>query len=335
MHRPRALGPRRSLRDTSSSRSSVARFEGQVAFSRARRHDNAPNDTAVGAFDALRCPSPRRSPGSFPTARGSGRPALRRSRCSPMACSQCLPTCHAWPGDPHRLVGCACGDPAQQAWYLGWAPWALFHGHNPLFTNWMEYPQGVNLAANTEMPLLGLITAPISYVWGSVSSFSLLLWLSYPISASSCFFVLRRWTRSNLGGKRGLLYGFSAFVVAQGLGHLNLCFVPLPPLIFLALYEVLVDQKVAAAKVGNRPRVALERPVPHLARGTDHDRPGRDLWLAGAGNSRFSRHRSRKGRDGRARAHSSLGDFGRHPRIPDLFPAGWSLEHPRSGTKAS
>ena len=157
----------------------------------------------------------------------------------------------AWPGDPHRLVGCACGDPAQQAWYLGWAPWALFHGHNPLFTNWMEYPQGVNLAANTEMPLLGLLTAPISFVWGSVSSFSLLLWLSYPISASSCFFVLRRWTRSNLGAAcGGLLYGFSAFLVAQGLGHLNLCFVPLPPLIFLALYEVLVRQSSRPRKWG-------------------------------------------------------------------------------------
>ena len=67
----------------------------------------------------------------------------------------------AWPGDPHRLVGCACGDPAQQAWYLGWVPWAMLHGHNPLFTTWMEYPTGVNLAANTEMPLLGLLTAPV------------------------------------------------------------------------------------------------------------------------------------------------------------------------------
>ena len=44
----------------------------------------------------------------------------------------------AWPGDPHRLVGCACGDPAEQAWYLGWVPWAIVHGHNPLFTSWMD-----------------------------------------------------------------------------------------------------------------------------------------------------------------------------------------------------
>ena len=57
----------------------------------------------------------------------------------------------AWPGDPHRLVGCACGDPVQQAWFLGWLPWAMLHGHNLFFTNWMEYPPGVNLSNNTEM----------------------------------------------------------------------------------------------------------------------------------------------------------------------------------------
>ncbi|MGA2529227.1 MAG: hypothetical protein ABSG36_08725 [Acidimicrobiales bacterium] len=149
----------------------------------------------------------------------------------------------AWPGDPHRLVGCACGDSAQQAWYLGWAPWAILHGHNPFFTTWMEYPTGVNLAANTEMPLLGLVAAPVTFTAGSVASFSLLLWLAYPLSAASAFFVLRRWTHSNVGAFwGGLLYGFSAYLVAQGLGHLNLAFVPLPPLIFMALYEVFVRQ---------------------------------------------------------------------------------------------
>ena len=150
----------------------------------------------------------------------------------------------AWPGDPHRLVGCACGDPAEQAWYLGWVPWALAHGHNPLFTSWMDYPSGVNLAVNTEMPLLGLVTAPITFFFGPVSSFTFMLWLAYPLSATSAFFVLRHWTSSQLAAAcGGLLYGFSAYVVGQGLGHLNLSFVPLPPLIFLILHEIIVRQR--------------------------------------------------------------------------------------------
>jgi len=157
----------------------------------------------------------------------------------------------AWPGDPHRLVTCACGDPVEQAWYIGWVPWALVHGHNPFFTSWMEYPKGVNLAANTEMPLLGLLGAPITFTAGSVSSFSLLLWLAYPLSATAAFFALRHWTRSNVAAAcGGLLYGFSAYVVGQGLGHLNLSFVPLPPLIFMALHEVLVRQGSKARRWG-------------------------------------------------------------------------------------
>lgn len=149
----------------------------------------------------------------------------------------------AWPGDPHRIVSCACGDPVQQAWFIGWVPWAIFHGHNPFFTNWMEYPYGVNLAAHTEMPLLGLLTAPVTFAFGSVASFSLLLWLSYPLSATAAFFAIRRWTGSNAAaGCGGLLYGFSAYVVSEGLGHLQMSFVPLPPLIFMALHEVLVRQ---------------------------------------------------------------------------------------------
>ncbi|MGA3351808.1 MAG: hypothetical protein ABSD85_01320 [Acidimicrobiales bacterium] len=157
----------------------------------------------------------------------------------------------AWPGDPHRLVGCACGDPVQQAWFLGWLPWAMLHGHNLFFTNWMEYPPGVNLSNNTEMPLLGLLAAPITLTAGAVSSYSFLLWLSYPVSATAAFFVFRRWTRSNLAaGCGGLLYGFSAYVVGQGLGHINLAFVPLPPLIFMTLHEVLVQQQSSPRKWG-------------------------------------------------------------------------------------
>ena len=101
------------------------------------------------------------------------------------------------------------------------------------------------------MPFLGFVTAPISFAFTSVASYQFLLWLSYPISAASAFFVLRRWTHSNLGGLfGGLLYGFSPYMVGQGYGHLNLTFVPLPPLIFLALLEVFVRQKSNCRKWG-------------------------------------------------------------------------------------
>jgi len=149
----------------------------------------------------------------------------------------------SWPGDPGHLPTCACGDPVNIAWFLRWTPFAVFHGHNPLYTTFIEYPGGVNLAQNTSMPLLGMLSAPVSWLFGPVSSTTLFLWLAITSSAGSCFLVLRRWvTWLPAAYVGGLFYGFSPYMVGQAAGHLNLVFVPLPPLILLSLYELVVAQ---------------------------------------------------------------------------------------------
>ena len=72
-----------------------------------------------------------------------------------------------WPVLPlssTRVVEGGVGDPALTMWFLKWVPYALSHGHNPLFTDWINVPHGANLAQNTLMPLLCLIFAPITYL---------------------------------------------------------------------------------------------------------------------------------------------------------------------------
>lgn len=139
---------------------------------------------------------------------------------------------------------CACADPAQAVWFLGWVPHALGHGLNPFFTRLIDYPVGVNLAQNTEMPLLGLLTAPLTLAVSPVASFNLLMWLAYPVSAASMYLVARRLVASEVAAAlAGLCYGFSAYVVGEGFGHVNLSFVPLPPVIFLLLFELVVRQE--------------------------------------------------------------------------------------------
>jgi len=47
------------------------------------------------------------------------------------------------------MMTCACGDPALEMWWLEWLPWALIHGHNPLYTNALYAGTGgVNALAN-------------------------------------------------------------------------------------------------------------------------------------------------------------------------------------------
>jgi hypothetical protein len=141
-----------------------------------------------------------------------------------------------WPGDPNRI---RAGDLDQMVWYLAWTPHALLHWQNPFATTWLNYPGGVNLAQNTSVPLLGLLAAPLTLTVSPLASLNLLLWLAFPLSAFSMYLVLYRWVRwAPAAFVGGALYGFSPYVVTQNLDHLNLAFVPLPPLILMCAYEV-------------------------------------------------------------------------------------------------
>jgi hypothetical protein len=150
-----------------------------------------------------------------------------------------------WPGDPARIAVCACGgnkDPVQTVWFLAWAPYALLHGLDPFVTHLLDAPVGVNLAQNTSMPLLGLLGAPLTLVVNPVASENLLRWLAFPLSATAMYGVACRWVDWwPAAFVAGLFYGFSPYMVAQASVHLDLSFVPLPPLIFYAAYQVVVS----------------------------------------------------------------------------------------------
>ncbi|MGC8463517.1 MAG: hypothetical protein ACP5P9_07605 [Acidimicrobiales bacterium] len=144
------------------------------------------------------------------------------------------------PGDPSRVyMSCDCGDMAQAVWFLAWTPHAVLSGHNPFFTTAMNYPVGVNLAQNTLMPLLGILAAPVTATLGPVASANLWMILAMPLSATSAYLVLRHWRlevpAAALGG---LFFGFSPYLTGQGIGHLDLVFVALVPLIVLVLVDL-------------------------------------------------------------------------------------------------
>lgn len=134
------------------------------------------------------------------------------------------------------------GDQYANMWYLTWVPTALQHGLNPLFSSYLNYPHGVNLLVNTSVLPLGLLMAPVTLLSGPIAAFNVMLTLSLAASAASMYFVARHWCSLRFTAfVAGLLYGFSPYEIAQGTGHLNLCFVPLPPLMFYLLYLVIVD----------------------------------------------------------------------------------------------
>ena len=143
-----------------------------------------------------------------------------------------------WTAGGTRIAGKG-GDLSTDAWFLEWVCYALVHLHNPLVTDWGNYPYGVNGVTNLSMPLLGVLGTPVTLAFGAFVTTTLLFTLAFPLSSLSAYLLIGRWVRwqpAAFGG--GLLYGFSPYLAAQGGSHLNLVFVPLPPLIFLVLYQI-------------------------------------------------------------------------------------------------
>lgn len=147
-----------------------------------------------------------------------------------------------WTSD--RLFGTPSDpDSVLAMWFLGWVPHALAHGLNPLFSDAILVPHGVDLAQNTEAPLLGLLSAPFALFMGPVARTNMLMILAMPASATAFFVVLRKWgvwpVAAAIGG---LIYGFSPFAVGQSTGHLVLIFAPIPPFIALTVVSIVRRQ---------------------------------------------------------------------------------------------
>ena len=86
-------------------------------------------------------------------------------------------------------------DARLATWFLAWAPHALGHGLNPLFSASVDYPQGINLMWNTSMVFPALVLTPITAAFGPVVSYNALTTLALSLSAWCAY--LAAWSRMN------------------------------------------------------------------------------------------------------------------------------------------
>jgi hypothetical protein len=151
---------------------------------------------------------------------------------------------------PSHMTGSGTMDAIEQIWWLAWTAHALPDVHSLFLGQGQNYPFGQNFGVQGSMVVLGAVFAPITRLFGVVVTWNILLRLAVAASASSMCLVLRRWTTwwpaAFLGG---LLYGFSAYTNHLSV-YLFLIFVPLPPLIFLLLHEILVRQQWRPGRTG-------------------------------------------------------------------------------------
>ncbi len=198
---------------------------------------------------------------------------------------------HVWSGGPASVTTCGCGDAARFLWFFEWPVYAIGHGHSVFYSQWLFHPTGINLLDDTSVLGLGILLGPVTALFGPVAGMNVALTLAPTLSALSAFALLRRWvTWWPAAFFGGLIYGFSPFVVTElALNQLNIAFLAVPPLVVMALDELLVRQRRSPVRVGRGAGRPLRDRVLHQHRGAGHHRrlcrPGRRL---GGGGRRHS-----------------------------------------------
>jgi hypothetical protein len=144
----------------------------------------------------------------------------------------------SWIGSPK--------DPQLFIWYLGWIP-----NHLSLFTDYLSYPDGVNLMWNTSMIFPALILWPVTALFGPVVAYNVLMTVGIALSAWFGFLAAERFIDRPIPCfAAGLVYGFSPALIAQALGHPHVMVALFPPIALILGHEILVRHRMHPAAPG-------------------------------------------------------------------------------------
>jgi hypothetical protein len=156
-------------------------------------------------------------------------------------------TWRLWADPASRIVAANPTDADLFAWYLRYAAVAVSHGRLPaLVSSAMNAPQGVNMMWNTSLLLPGVILAPVTLLLGPQVSLTILTTAGMAGSATALYAVLRG-RRFSVGASAlaGAVYGFSPALMHSAVGHYNLQFAVLPPLIVDASVRLAAGRRTA------------------------------------------------------------------------------------------
>jgi hypothetical protein len=147
-----------------------------------------------------------------------------------------------WMHPATAIVASKPPDTDQFAWFLRYEATAVWHGRLPsLVTTAMNAPRGISMMWNTTVLLPGVLLTPVTMLVGPQVSLTVLLTAGFAGSAASLFYVLRRYGASlPAAAVGGAVYGFSPALTHAALGHYQLQFAVLPPLIVDAAVRVCV-----------------------------------------------------------------------------------------------
>ncbi len=133
-------------------------------------------------------------------------------------------TSRIWVDPADRVAALYSNDPAQVQYFLAHSVRVVLHGEFPFYTDRLNYPDGVNLMANTAILALGIPMVPITILFGPAVSFVTLVTLGLAGTAAAWYRMLARHVvRHRLAAAVGGWFcGFSPAMLAHANWHPNI-----------------------------------------------------------------------------------------------------------------
>ena len=135
---------------------------------------------------------------------------------------------------------------------MAWPAWAITHLHNVFFSSAVNVPHGANLLSNTSGTLVGVVAAPVTWLFGPVLATNVALTLAPALSAWACFAAIRplvTWKAAAIPA--ALVFGYSsAIVTSLTFGHVSVTMLVIPPFLFTTLYEIVIRQEHSVRRDG-------------------------------------------------------------------------------------
>lgn len=127
-------------------------------------------------------------------------------------------------------------DPSLYVWMFRFLPDAIAHLHNPIVLTQAWAPYGLNITQSTTTPTLALLAWPLTALLGPVAAFNIISIAAPALAAATAFLFASAYTmRWSVAFVSGWIFGFSSYVFAALLGHLQVDFIAFVPLAFLAV----------------------------------------------------------------------------------------------------
>lgn len=142
-----------------------------------------------------------------------------------------------------RITTINSADMTLFSWLLNWTPYALSHAQFPLLSDKLNAPAGINLMWNNGMVLPGLLLAPVTWLFGGLATVTVLTTVGLGGSAASGYAGLRAMSVGVVpAALGGALFGFSPAMMAQALGHPDLVFNVLVPVLIILSTRIMINE---------------------------------------------------------------------------------------------